>query len=364
LNQSQNAERGPDLGLRMTHSPLTVLPSQSVWILSVLLMKIQDSHRLVIGHRSIEILFDVMMCLLIADAFTNIIIICRKSLDYDARPFKILKVSCDSTHSRTMMVMLTTCLLVAFVCLQKVDGLSQSPASRRSFFSSVGGSAAAAVALVGLPTASADAQALSSRDDLLSAITANRPETEIIDIIVNLKDPANGRAAANADASLDGQWELIWSVRADAFSPLLKLPKPFKPESYQYIGAAAASEVGEGRLSQGLTGGILGTKQLWLSSGAIVDSADPSTLLILPPFRLELGGRVGTQEPKQTLGESGSYFLPRPGDAENADFQKNQYQNRYQQVYLENSGKGSLRISTITSGDPTIVGAMFVHQKL
>jgi hypothetical protein len=38
--------------------------------------------------------------------------------------------------------------------------------------------------------------------------------------------------------------------------------------------------------------------------------------------------------------------------------------NRYQQLYLERQGQGSLRISTITAGDPVIVGAVFVHEKL
>ena len=32
-------------------------------------------------------------------------------------------------------------------------------------------------------------------------------------------------------------WELIWSAKAEAFSPLLRLPRPLKPESYQLLGA-------------------------------------------------------------------------------------------------------------------------------
>jgi hypothetical protein len=38
--------------------------------------------------------------------------------------------------------------------------------------------------------------------------------------------------------------------------------------------------------------------------------------------------------------------------------------NQYKQLYLEREGKGSLRISTITDGDPVIVGAIFCHVKL
>ena len=38
--------------------------------------------------------------------------------------------------------------------------------------------------------------------------------------------------------------------------------------------------------------------------------------------------------------------------------------NEYEQLYLEDFGTGSLRVSVITKGDPVIVGDMFVHQKL
>ena len=38
--------------------------------------------------------------------------------------------------------------------------------------------------------------------------------------------------------------------------------------------------------------------------------------------------------------------------------------NEYEQLYLENYGRGSLRISVVAVGDPVIVGDMFVHQKL
>jgi len=201
-----------------------------------------------------------------------------------------------------------------------------------------------------------------SRDDLIRALPANGSEEEIMSIISRLKDPSDGRGAV--DPNLEGEWKLIWSAKADAFSPLLKLPKPLRPDSYQYLGASAAKEVGEGRLSQGLTGGILGKeRQLWLSSGATVDPADPSTILILPPFRLQLGGTYASNRPKRTLVEAGS----------DADFRKLNARtkaaqlagkNLYKQVYLENKGKGSLRISTITDGDPIIVGAVFVHEKL
>ena len=36
--------------------------------------------------------------------------------------------------------------------------------------------------------------------------------------------------------------------------------------------------------------------------------------------------------------------------------------NKYKQLYLESGGVGALRISTVTEGDPVIVGEVFVHR--
>lgn len=204
-----------------------------------------------------------------------------------------------------------------------------------------------------------------NRDRLLQLVRKpSNNEADILTAIENLVpfDPSN-KKGASLSGDLDGEWELVWSAKAEAFSPLLKLPKPFKPDSFQYLGNAAAGEVGPDRVAQGLTGGILGQTQLWLSSGVRASSSDDSMLEILPPFRFEVGGRYQTGTPKKRLVEAGS----------DADFRKlnartNEAQtapkNSYQQLYLERQGKGSLRISTITDGDPVIVGAIFVHQKL
>ena len=175
-------------------------------------------------------------------------------------------------------------------------------------------------------------------------------------------DPSQKKGAALVE-DLDGEWELLWSAKAEAFSPLLKLPKPFKPDSFQYLGSAAAAEVGPDRVAQGLTGGILGPKQLWLSSGVRTSSSDASILEILPPFRFEVGGRYQTGAPKKRLVEAGSDADFRKLNARTSEAQAAP-KNSYQQLYLEREGKGSLRISTITDGDPVIVGAIFVHRKL
>jgi hypothetical protein len=208
------------------------------------------------------------------------------------------------------------------------------------------------------------------RDALLSAISSGASNEKVLQAVQNLipLDPSKGRAAT-LDDQLEGQWQLLWSVKAEAFSPLLQLPPPFRPMSYQYLGKTAAQEVGGPNrvVAQGLTGGILGSnRQLWLSSGVEPSAEDPSVLDILPPFRLQIGGTYGSGEKKRTIVQSES----------DADFRKNVInsrseqaqlasRNKYQQVYLEGSGSGgALRISTIISGDPVIVGAMFVHQKL
>jgi hypothetical protein len=201
-----------------------------------------------------------------------------------------------------------------------------------------------------------------NREQLLAAITHNDDDGEVLKIIRNLQDPSGGRAAKFPER-LEGEWELIWSYKAEAFSPLLKLPPPLRPNSYQYLGSAAAKEVGEGRLAQGLTGGILGDKQIWLSSGATPYNNDPSVLEIQPPFRFQIGGRYGSGKAKSTIVEAGNDADFRKYNARTKEEQL-AGKNQYKQMYLENHGSGSLRISSVISGDPVIVGAVFVHRKL
>lgn len=220
---------------------------------------------------------------------------------------------------------------------------------------------AGAICGVAPPLLAANAET-SSRDQLLAAIADNKSDDMILNIISNLQDPSGGRAATLPDW-LDGEWELIWSYKAQAFSPLLKLPPPLRPNSYQYLGSAAAREVGERRLAQGLTGGILGNAQIWLSSGAMPYEKDPSVLEILPPFRYQLGGRSGSGWPKKTIIEAASDAEFRKTNARTTAEQM-AGKNQYRQMYLENDGPGSLRISSVIAGDPVIVGSVFIHRKL
>ena len=149
------------------------------------------------------------------------------------------------------------------------------------------------------------------RTKLLQLIQSNKAsEAEVLAAIEKLVpyDPSK-KAAATFKDDLSGEWKLLWSAKAEAFSPLLKLPKPFKPDSFQYLGQASASEVGPDRVAQGLTGGaLLGTSQLWLSSGVQTASDDPSVLEIYPPFRFEYGGRYQSGQSKKLLVE-GTYLM-------------------------------------------------------
>lgn len=208
---------------------------------------------------------------------------------------------------------------------------------------------------------SASAEELPStpeRNYLIESINSKANDETVlacIDKIVTTQQPLIGSKPLTD--RIDGQWRLIWSIKDDKFSPLLQLPPPLRPTSYQLAGPTAAPIVGEGRIAQLLTNGILGHTKTWLSSG-IVDY-DTNTFQIKPPFRLE----VETPVSRQTLVEAGSDADFRAVNVRSVEAQSAP-PNLYQQVYLEDSGPGSLRISKIIEGDPVIVGATFVHVKL
>ena len=94
------------------------------------------------------------------------------------------------------------------------------------------------------------------------------------------------------------------------------------------------------------------------------------------PFRLQLGaipGRgpsddsfsrgAGGGGEKRTIVESESDADFRKVNARSTEAQSAP-RNEYEQLYLEDFGTGSLRVSVIARGDPVIVGDMFLHQKL
>ncbi len=92
--------------------------------------------------------------------------------------------------------------------------------------------------------------------------------------------------------------------------------------------------------------------QVRLSSAAVPDEKDDTTVVIGPPFYLEAkvaGFKIPIQDTqpgggrKSILGNELNYF---------------------RQLYVENSGKpGDLRVSEVYAGDPAVKGSIFVHER-
>eukprot|EP00814_Leptocylindrus_danicus_P002404 CAMPEP_0116042712 /NCGR_PEP_ID=MMETSP0321-20121206/25871_1 /TAXON_ID=163516 /ORGANISM="Leptocylindrus danicus var. danicus, Strain B650" /LENGTH=287 /DNA_ID=CAMNT_0003523277 /DNA_START=108 /DNA_END=971 /DNA_ORIENTATION=- len=280
-----------------------------------------------------------------------------------------------------------TVLVVLWCCISGVHGLSaktpntinqqsKPAATRRTFLTQIGQASAAAAAVFiadgkksiagaesyGDNSVLNDGSAFDSpeRRSLLEAIASRSSDDVVADAINRLEklDPSGGKAATSTD--LGGTWELIYSVNAEAFSPLLNLPQPIRPTSLQLLGKDAAQSVGEGRVAQVLNFPIV-PLSLVLSSGAVPVPSDPSILEIYPPFRLE--AVVATNNRFQFV-ESGSDADFRGLNGRDDEAQA-AGRNLYKQRYLETSGKkGDLRISEIIAGDPVIVGEIFVHRRL
>lgn len=258
----------------------------------------------------------------------------------------------------------------AFLSRRRLFGQTISSAVTASLVLTNPSISSAKVVATPLANSGITSESTPERDALLQALT-NKSSNEVIlqaiDRLVPLS-PLNDSTdkAAYASAALDGEWKLMWYSTSN-FSPLLKLPSPFRPDSYQYFGSIAEREVGEGRVAQGLVGGVLsplGPKaELWLSSGAVAQEGHPSSLEIFPPFRFQVGETPGSTESKKTIVEADSDAEFRKVNSRSTEAQLAP-KNVYEQLYVENFGSGSLRVSKITSGDPVIVGEMFIHQKL
>mmetsp|Transcript_32308 Transcript_32308/g.96890 ORF Transcript_32308/g.96890 Transcript_32308/m.96890 type:complete len:301 (-) Transcript_32308:114-1016(-) len=253
--------------------------------------------------------------------------------------------------------------------------------SRRDALISGATAAAATAAAVFAPSqARADAvtfpiEGSPERQSLLNAIASGSSDAILVDLIAQLEplDPSKGNGAAAPE--IGGTWELIYSVNAEAFSPLLTLPKPIRPTSLQLLGDDAAREVGDRRVAQVLNFPFV-PLSLLLSSGAVPVEDKLTTLEIFPPFRLEVvwgddslrkagrfaqGGKGGS---RVQMVESGSDADFRSLNARDEEAQA-AGRNMYKQRYLEVTGQpGDLRISEVVAGDPVIVGALFVHRRL
>jgi len=197
------------------------------------------------------------------------------------------------------------------------------------------------------------------RMDLMAKISEQASDENIAAAIAKLEilDPSGGKAATSDQ--LGGTWELIYSVNAEAFSPLLNLPTPIRPTSLQLIGESATPVVGEGRIAQILNFPLVPLSFI-LSSGAVPYASDSSIIEIFPPFRFDvkLGGA------KKQVVEAGNDADFRALNVRTAEAQA-AGRNLYKQRYLENTGmKGDLRISEVIAGDPVLVGVLFVHRRI
>ena len=117
---------------------------------------------------------------------------------------------------------------------------------------------------------------------------------------------------------------------------------------------------------------------LLLSSGLVpAASGGGNVLEIQPPFRFEavwndatlrrpgrLSKGVAKGGARWKLVDSGSDADFRALNARDEDAQA-AGRNMYKQRYLDNTGEpGDLRVSEIISGDPVIVGVVFIHRRL
>eukprot|EP00747_Dinoflagellata_sp_TGD_P170823 gnl/TRDRNA2_/TRDRNA2_203374_c0_seq1.p1 gnl/TRDRNA2_/TRDRNA2_203374_c0~~gnl/TRDRNA2_/TRDRNA2_203374_c0_seq1.p1 ORF type:complete len:395 (+),score=36.06 gnl/TRDRNA2_/TRDRNA2_203374_c0_seq1:32-1216(+) len=228
--------------------------------------------------------------------------------------------------------------------------------------SSLFASTAAACLFGTLPSAAEpQSSAGPERKRLLEAIDSNAPDEVVLQAIDSILplDPSKGRAGVS-DA-LSGTWRLLWSYKTDKFSPLLSLPRPIRPTSLQLLGPPATSTVGEGRVANLLCFPLGG--RVLLSSGVRPAPEGPtSNLEIFPPFRLELGTEGSAA--RWQIVEAGSDAEFRALNARDEDAQAAP-RNRYAQQYLEVAGvPGDLRVSKVISGDPVIVGSVFVHVRV
>lgn len=186
------------------------------------------------------------------------------------------------------------------------------------------------------------------REQLLSAIKENKSDEEVEKALRALSDQNPTRAPAKSD-KLFGKWKLLW---ASSNSEVAKATRrnPLPSYSEQLVGEPGGEK--KDRAANLINIGN-GAVQVYLSSNAVQDPKSDDTILIGPPFYLELklGGFKLPIQNTQKEGERKSLL-----GAE---------QNYYKQLYLESSGNpGDLRISEVTFGDPAAQGSIFVHERI
>uniref|UniRef100_A0A061RTJ7 Plastid lipid-associated protein/fibrillin conserved domain-containing protein n=1 Tax=Tetraselmis sp. GSL018 TaxID=582737 RepID=A0A061RTJ7_9CHLO len=196
----------------------------------------------------------------------------------------------------------------------------------------------------------------STRQQLLDCIASGSDYDEVEAAIRRLT-PFNPSPQPAQSEILQGNWKLLWSSQtAEVTKATKNLPLPFT--SMQLIGPGGGRGEPGGELPQGRAANIIkvlgGAVTLKLSSAADPSSGDPSSVIIGPPFRLELlvGGRSIPLQQEETVGSDTSPVL-------------GSQRNVFTQEYVEGTGRpGDLRISRVTEGDPAVVGSAFVHVRV
>lgn len=202
----------------------------------------------------------------------------------------------------------------------------------------------AAAALLARPAFAGD----DARSALLEAIKQKKSDDEVERLIRELSQQNPTKAPARSD-KLKGKWRLLWaSANSEVANATRRNPLPSYSE--QLIGVPGGEK--DNRAANVINIGK-GAVQVYLSSNAVPDEESDDTILIGPPFYLEvkLGGFALPIQNTQKEGERKSLL-----GAE---------QNYYKQLYMESSGRpGDLRLSEVTKGDPSAKGSIFVHERI
>ncbi|CAL8472029.1 g11571 [Coccomyxa elongata] len=193
----------------------------------------------------------------------------------------------------------------------------------------------------------ASAESSDARQALLDAIAAKKGDDEVIAALRKLAKQ-NPTSSPAKSPTIYGKWKLLWASSNAEVSRVLKLPIPAK--STQLLGKEFVGDEGRGANLIDIGNGTIVVR---LSSAAVPDEKDDTTVLIGPPFYLEAkvaGFNIPIQDTqpgggrKSILGNEINYF---------------------RQLYVENSGKpGDLRVSEVYAGDPAVKGSIFVHERM
>ncbi|CAK0783265.1 hypothetical protein CVIRNUC_006464 [Coccomyxa viridis] len=206
---------------------------------------------------------------------------------------------------------------------------------------------AAALAMGSMCASIPQARASSdARQALLDAINGKKGDEEVIGLLRELAKQNPTSSPAKSE-TIFGKWNLLWASENAEVSRVLKLPIPAK--STQLLGKDFVGEEGRGANLIDIGNGVVVVR---LTSSAVPDEKDDTTVVIGPPFYLsaKLAGKelpIQDTQPgggrKSILGNELNYF---------------------RQLYVENSGRpGDLRVSEVYAGDPAVKGSIFVHQR-